>query len=120
MGEIRVRVELGSLRLASAIRWYIQPLPLDVRTAIAGYLEGPGVVMERAWPPGWFHWLDAPVKSVFISRCSDPPTVWSEYRDQPWNFFVEAEIIGGLGASSSGQRAIATDFYHESKLQSLP
>jgi len=119
MGEVRVRVELGELKRASAVRWLVQQLRLDVRTAIAGHLEGQGVILERLWPPGWFYWLDRS-KSVFISRCSDPPIIDADQRDQPWNYFVEAVIPNGFGAWSPGQSATATDFYHESKLQGIP
>ncbi len=112
--ERRISVDLGELSRPSAVLWAVQQLPdLAVRNAIVGYLEDPGILLERTWPPSWFYWLDSG-KRVFIARCGEPPAVDAEHRDQPWNYFVEAEIAGGFGNWTRAQVAIATGFYHES------
>jgi hypothetical protein len=115
---LRARVDLGELKNPAAVQWQVvkQVADLPVRAAILGYLERPGVLLDRATPPGWFYWLDD-VKRIFIARCADPPTEDSEHRDRPWNYFVEAEIAGGFHFWSKAHGAVATDFYHEARLR---
>ena len=116
MAEQRIAVDLGWLSRPTAVRWAVEQLPdLGVRTAILGYLEDPGILLGRDWPPGWFFWLDGD-KRVFVARCGEPPAVDPPFRDKPWNFFVQAELPEGWPKRRRARPAKAQAFYHESEL----
>jgi hypothetical protein len=65
----------------------------EVRTAISGYLENVGIVLDRDDPRSWFYWLDDE-HTVCAARCAEPPPPDAEPDDgwQAWNFFALCRV----------------------------
>ena len=107
--EQRCIVDLGDIHDSHAALHSVRRLTDEaVGATIESYLKLTGVLLNRRNPRGWFMWLDFPINSIFVTRCSDPPAPRApDNKWQPWRYFVEAEM------HEESRQATATAFYHE-------
>lgn len=74
-----------------------------------------GVELDRKDPPEWFQWLNDE-KTVFHTRCADPPTNDQAIQDdgyQPYNYFIRAKLSRSIFGKLSAQ---GQDFYHDTDM----